>query len=65
MDIFIYGIIGTLAIFVCWLLDVYSPAMEKDSMSMGSTEVSQFKNYRFLSSLLFRSLEALAPAMTR
>jgi hypothetical protein len=41
MEIVIYGIIGALAILVCWLLDVYSSAMEKESISMNSTEVFQ------------------------
>jgi hypothetical protein len=38
LDIVIYGIIGALAILVCWLLDVYSPTMEKESINMYSTE---------------------------
>ena len=41
MDIVIYGIIGALAILVCWLLDVYSPAMGKESIRMYSTEIPQ------------------------
>ncbi len=40
MDIVIYGIIGALAILVCWLLDIYSPTMGKESISMYSTEMS-------------------------
>jgi len=39
MDIVIYGIIGALAILVCWLLDIYSSTMEKESISMYSTEI--------------------------
>jgi hypothetical protein len=39
MEIVIYGIIGALAIFVCWLLDIYSPTMEKESISMYSKEI--------------------------
>jgi hypothetical protein len=39
MDIVIYGIIGALAILVCWLLDIYSPTMEKESINMYSTEI--------------------------
>jgi hypothetical protein len=39
MEIVIYGIIGALAILVCWLLDIYSPTMEKESISMYSTEI--------------------------
>jgi hypothetical protein len=34
MEIVIYSIIGALAILVCWLLDVYSATMEKESISM-------------------------------
>jgi hypothetical protein len=37
MDIVIYGIIGALAILVCWLLDIYSPTMGEESISMYST----------------------------
>ena len=39
MDIVIYGIIGALAILVCWLLDIYSSTMGKESISMYSTEI--------------------------
>ena len=39
MDIVIYGIIGALAILVCWLLDIYSPAMGEESINMYSTEI--------------------------
>jgi hypothetical protein len=38
MDIVIYGIIGALAILVCWLLDIYSPTMGKESINMYSTD---------------------------
>jgi hypothetical protein len=38
MEIVIYGIIGALAILVCWLLDVYSPPMEEESISMYATK---------------------------
>jgi hypothetical protein len=41
MDIVIYGIIGALAILVCWLLDIYSPTLEKESISMHSPEILQ------------------------
>jgi hypothetical protein len=39
IEIVIYGIIGALAILVCWLLDIYSPTMEKESISMYATEI--------------------------
>lgn len=39
MDIIIYGIIGALAILVCWLLDIYSPTMGNDSISMYSPKI--------------------------
>jgi hypothetical protein len=38
IEIVIYGIIGALAILVCWLLDIYSPAIGKESTSMYSTD---------------------------
>jgi hypothetical protein len=38
MDTVAYGIIGALAILVCWLMDNYSSTMGKESMSMCSTE---------------------------
>jgi hypothetical protein len=38
MDIVIYGIIGAFAILVCWLLDIYSPTMGKESINLYSTE---------------------------
>jgi hypothetical protein len=43
MDIVIYGIIGALAILVCWLLDIYSSTMGKESISMYSTEILRSK----------------------
>lgn len=48
MDIVIYGIIGAFAILVCWLLDIYSPTMEKESISMYSTEIPQSKEKKVI-----------------
>jgi hypothetical protein len=39
MEIVSYGIIGALAILVCWLLDKYSPTMGEESINMNSTEI--------------------------
>jgi len=39
MEIFIYGIIGALAILVCWLLDIYSSTMGGEPINMYSTEI--------------------------
>jgi hypothetical protein len=39
IDIVIYGIIGALAILVCWLLDIYSSTMGEESVNMDSTEI--------------------------
>ena len=49
IDIVIYGIIGALAILVCWLLDIYSPTMGKESISMYSTEILQSEKPRLSS----------------
>ncbi|WP_449243959.1 hypothetical protein [Desulfobacca acetoxidans] len=38
MEIVIYGIIGALAILVCWLLDIYSSTTEKETISTYSTD---------------------------
>lgn len=38
-EIVIYGIIGAFAILVCWLLDIYSSAMEKESLNMNSPKI--------------------------
>ena len=38
MEIIIYGIIGALAILVCWLLDIYEPTMRKESINLYSTD---------------------------
>jgi hypothetical protein len=46
MDIVIYGIIGALAILVCWLLDIYSPTMGEESISMYSTEILRSEKLR-------------------
>jgi hypothetical protein len=48
MDIVIYGIIGAFAIFVCWLLDVYSQTMGKESISMYSTEILRSEKPRVI-----------------
>lgn len=39
IEIAIYSIIGALAILVCWLLDIYSPTMGKESINMCATEI--------------------------
>ena len=39
MDVVIYGIIRALAILACWLLDIYSPTMEKESVTTHATEI--------------------------
>ena len=41
MDIVISGIIGALAILVCWLLDIYSSTMGKESINMYALEIQQ------------------------
>ena len=44
MEIVIYGIIGGLAIFVCWLLDI----MGKESISMYATEIVRSEKPRII-----------------
>jgi hypothetical protein len=48
MDVVIYGIIGALAILVCWLLDIYSPTMGEESTSMYSTEILRSEKPRVI-----------------
>jgi len=48
MDIVIYGIIGALAILVCWLLDIYSPTMGEESISMYSTDSRRSEKSRVI-----------------
>jgi hypothetical protein len=48
MEIVIYGIIGALGILVCWLLDVYSPTMGKESISMCSTGILQSEKTKII-----------------
>jgi hypothetical protein len=38
-DVVIYGLIGALAILVCWLLDIYSPTMGKESFTRHTTKI--------------------------
>ena len=40
-EIVIYGMIGALAILVCWLLDVYTSAMDKETINMDAKEIWQ------------------------
>ena len=47
MDIVIYGLIGALAILVCWLLDIYSSTMGKESI-MYSTEILRSEKPRVI-----------------
>ena len=39
IDVVIYGIIGALAILVCWLLDIYSSTKVEESVSIDSAEI--------------------------
>jgi hypothetical protein len=48
MDIVIYGIIGALAILVCWLLDIYSPTMGKESINMYATDCLRSEKSMFI-----------------
>jgi hypothetical protein len=48
MEIVIYGIIGALAILVCWLLDIYAPTMGEESIGMDSTEILQSEKPRVI-----------------
>jgi hypothetical protein len=48
MDIVIYGIIGALAILVCWLLDIYSSTMGKESISMYAKEFVRSKKSKVI-----------------
>ena len=41
IEIAIYSIIGALAILVCWLLDIYSSTMGKESINMCATEIQR------------------------